>query len=197
MWHAQAGVFDLAGLFTKDRPQQSLFSCQLRFALGCDLAHQDVARLDLRADADDPVLVEVAQRVLADVGDVASDFLGAELGIARFDLVFFDVNGGKRVVADQLLAQQDGVFEVATLPAHEGHEDVLAKCQLARIGRRRVSQRLVAANALAPHYDRALREAGALVGADEFSQAPRVGLAVFVAHHDLLAGDAFNDTIDG
>ena len=60
--HAQAGVLHLARLFTEDRPQQALLGGQLGLALRRDLADQDVARLDLGADADDPVLVEVAQR---------------------------------------------------------------------------------------------------------------------------------------
>ena len=60
--HAQAGVLHLARLFTEDRPQQALLGGQLGLALRRDLADQDVARLDLGADADDAVLVEVAQR---------------------------------------------------------------------------------------------------------------------------------------
>ena len=49
----------------EDRVQQLLFGRQLALALGRDLADQDVARLDVGADADDAVLVEVAQRLLA------------------------------------------------------------------------------------------------------------------------------------
>ncbi len=47
-----------------------------------------------------------------------------------------------------------------------------------------------ATHALAAHHDRPLRDAGALVGAHELSQAPRVEAAILAAHHDLLAGDA-------
>ena len=43
----------------EDRVQQLLFRRQLGLALRRDLADQDVARLDVRADADDAVLVEV------------------------------------------------------------------------------------------------------------------------------------------
>ena len=197
MRDAQAGVFDFAGFFTKDRPQQALLGGQLGLALGRDLADQDVARLDFGADADDAVLVEVAQRVLADVRNVARDLFGPQLGVARLDLVLFDVNRGEGVVADQLLAEQDGVFEVAALPAHEGHQHVLTKRQLARVGRRRVCQWLAVTDLLAAYDDGPLREAGALVGADVFPQAPDVEAARFVAHHDLLAGDAFDDAIDG
>src|SRR2546430_1392412 len=82
MRYAQARVAHLARLLTEDRTEQALLSRQLGLALGRDLAHQDVALLDLGADVDDAALVEVAQRVVRHVGDVARDLLGAELGLA-------------------------------------------------------------------------------------------------------------------
>ena len=77
VWQAQAGVLNLARLLAEDRAQQPLLGGQLGLALGRDLADQDVAGLDLGADVDDSVLVEVLERLLADVGDVAGDLLGA------------------------------------------------------------------------------------------------------------------------
>src|ERR1035437_2385106 len=56
---AQARVFHLAGLLAEDRAEESLLSGQLGFALGCDLADQDVARLNLGTDVDDAFLVQV------------------------------------------------------------------------------------------------------------------------------------------
>ena len=55
--------------------------------------------LHLGADADDAVLVEVAERLLADVRDVAGDLLGPELGVARLDFVLLDVDRGELVFA--------------------------------------------------------------------------------------------------
>ena len=57
-------VADVAGLLAEDRAEQLLFRRQLRLALRRDLADQDVARLDVGADADDAALVEVAQERL-------------------------------------------------------------------------------------------------------------------------------------
>jgi hypothetical protein len=54
--------------------------------------------LDVGADADDAALVEVAQRLLADVRDVARDLLAAELGVADLDLELLDVDRGVDVV---------------------------------------------------------------------------------------------------
>ena len=74
---------------------------------GVILPTQDVARLDLGADVDDARLVEVAQRFLADVRDVAGDVLGPELGVAGHDLELFDVDRGEDVVLHDPLGDQD------------------------------------------------------------------------------------------
>ena len=127
---------------------------QLGLALGRDLADQDVARLHLGADVDDAVLVEVLERVLADVGDVAGDLLGAELGVARLQLVLLDVDAGEEVLAHQPLADDDGVLVVAALPAHEGDQHVVAQGQLAVVGRGGVGEDRVLGHAHAHLHDR-------------------------------------------
>src|SRR5256885_17084240 len=60
-------------LLAEDGRQQLLFGAQFRLALGRDLAHQDVAGLDVRSDADDAPLVQVDERLLGHVRDLASD----------------------------------------------------------------------------------------------------------------------------
>ena len=78
--HAQGGVTHLAGLLAEDGAQQALLRGQLGLALRGDLTDQDVAGLDLGANADDAALVEVGHGVLADVRQVAGDLFGAQLG---------------------------------------------------------------------------------------------------------------------
>jgi hypothetical protein len=105
--HAQRGVTDLAGLFAKDGAEQALLGAELRLTLGGDLADQDVARVDLGADVDDAALVEVLERLLGDVGDLASDLLGTQLGVAGLQLELLDVDGGVLVLANDRLRDQD------------------------------------------------------------------------------------------
>src|SRR6266849_1808457 len=88
----ERSVAHVAGLFTEDGTQQFFFRRKRGLALGRDFADQNVARLHDRADADDAAFVEVAEERFADVGNVASDFLGAKLSVARFDFVLLDVN---------------------------------------------------------------------------------------------------------
>src|SRR5436190_1892005 len=80
------------GFFPKDRAQQALFRRQLGFALRCNFAHENIPRLHFRTDPDNSIRSQVAQRFFAYVRDVARDFLRAELGVARADLEFIDVN---------------------------------------------------------------------------------------------------------
>src|SRR6185295_17416162 len=75
-WAVQRSVANVSGFFPENRAQQFLLRGQRGFALRRNLAHQNVARLHHRADADHAAFVEIAQERFADVGDVASDFLG-------------------------------------------------------------------------------------------------------------------------
>ena len=53
MGYAQRGIFDLTGLFTEDRAEQALLSRQVGLALGCNLADQNVVRIDLGTNVND------------------------------------------------------------------------------------------------------------------------------------------------
>jgi hypothetical protein len=68
--NAERGVTDVAGLLTEDGAKELLLGGELRLALRRDLAHEDVAGVDLGADAHDARLVEVLEGLLADVRDV-------------------------------------------------------------------------------------------------------------------------------
>ena len=92
--------------------------------------------MHLGADVDDARLVEVAQRFLADVRDVAGDVFRAQLGVARHDFELLDVDRGEDVVLHDALGDEDRVLVVVAVPGHERDERVLAQRQLAQIGRR-------------------------------------------------------------
>ena len=126
----------------EDGVQQFFFRRQLGLRLGRDLAHQDVARPDVGADPHDAVLVEVAQGLFADVGNVAGELLAAQLGLANFDVELFDVDRGVGVVLHQLFADDDGVLEVEPVPDHEADQHVAAQGQFALEGGGAVGDRL-------------------------------------------------------
>src|SRR6266508_2628928 len=99
----QRGVADLARLLLEDRADQLLLRGQLGLTLRRDLPDQQVARPDLGTDAHDAAVVEVAERLLTPVRNVARDLLVAELRGARVDLVLVDVDRAEDVLLDQPL----------------------------------------------------------------------------------------------
>jgi len=187
----QRGVAHVAGLFAEDRAQQLFFRGHRRFTLGGDLADQDVARMHFGADVDDARFVEVAQSFLADVRDVAGDVFRPKLGVAGHDFEFLDVDRGEHVVLDDALADQDRVFVVVAVPGHERDEHVAAQGQFAQLGRGTVSQDVASLDHVAHLHQRALVDAGRLVGAFELLQA--VDVDARLAGFDIAAG-ADHDT---
>ena len=146
--NAQRGISYLSRLFAEDGAQQSFLCGQLGLALGGYLADEDVARLDLGTDLDDTVLVKVFEHILAHVGDVAGDLFGAELGVSRLGVVFFDMDRCVNIVANDFFVKQNGVLVVVALPGHEADESVFAESDLAVIGSGAVREHLALLYAL-------------------------------------------------
>ena len=168
--HLQRGVAHLARLLLEDRADQLLLGRQLGLALRRDLADEQVAGDDLGADAHDAAVVEVAQRLLGAVGDVAGDLLLAELRRAGVDLVLLDVDRGELVVLHEALGEDDRVLEVVALPGHEGDHQVLAERHLALVGRGAVGEHVAGLDLLAGRHARLVVDQRALVGAHELLQ---------------------------
>ena len=126
MRNLQRGIADFSCLFAEDGAQKAFFCGQFCFALRCDLTDKIVAGCDFCTDADDAVLVEILECVLADIRDIAGDLLHAEFGVAGFRLILFNMNGGEDVLADEAFVQQNGVFVVVAFPRHEADKHVLA-----------------------------------------------------------------------
>ena len=80
--NAHGGVSYLSCLFAEDCAKQSFLCGKLRFALGRYLADEDVTAVYLCANADNTVLIKILQSILAHIGNISCDFLGAELGIS-------------------------------------------------------------------------------------------------------------------
>ena len=117
--HAQRGVAHLARFLTEDGAQQALLGSQLGFALRGDLTDQNIARVYLGTDTDNPVFVEVCKRVLADIRNITGDFFRPEFGFAGFEFVFFNMHRGIHIVAHQFFVDEHRVLVVVAFPGHE------------------------------------------------------------------------------
>src|SRR5205085_2459671 len=156
-----------------------------------DFADEDRTGFDLRADADDARLVQVAQHILPDVRDVARDLFRPQLRVARFDLQLLNVDRSVVIVLHQTLGDEDRVLEVVTAPRHESDEDVPAQSQLTAICARPVRDHLPLRHALADSDNRALIDTGVLVRPLEFGQRVDVRrhLARDRAVHIMICAD--------
>ena len=119
--------------------------------------------LHFGADVDDARLVQASQLVLRQVRDVARDFLGAQLGVARHHHQLLDVDRGVAVFGDDAFADQDRVLEVVAVPGHERDQHVLAERELAEVGRGAVGDDVAGGDLVAALDDRALVDVGVLV----------------------------------
>src|SRR5258708_238959 len=198
----ERSVANVSGFFAEDGAQQLFFRRERRLTLGRDFADENVAGLHHRADANDAAFVQVAEERLADVGNVASDFLGAELRVARFDFILLDVNRGVVIVLHQLFANEDGVFEVVPAPREERHQDVSAQCKLAALGARTVREDLRFLDAISNTHQRLLADAGVLVRTLELDElidvrahfaAEHAGVIRLHAHDDALGVHLVHD----
>src|SRR5712671_287380 len=186
-------IANVAGLFAEDGAQQLLFRSQRGLALRRDFADEDIAWLHNGANSNHAAFVQIAQERLADVRDVASYFLGTQLGVTRFDFVLLDVNRGVVIVLDQLFADQDGVFEVIAAPRQEGHENVAPESQFAAIGARAVGQDLSLPYTVAHANQRLLVDAGVLVRALELDELIDVRAHFATEHAGVIGFDAHDD----
>src|SRR5690606_19921354 len=181
--HAQRGVFDVGGLFAEDRAQQLFLGGQLGLALGRDLADQHVVGADLGTDVHDPGIIQTVELELGQVGDVARDFLGSELGVAGDHGQLFDVDRGVAVIGHDALGDQHRVFEVIAVPGHERDQHVLPQGQFTQVAGRAIGQHIAARDQVAARHDGPLVDVGVLVG-------PGVLFQVVDVHADFT-GDVF------
>src|SRR5205085_7913316 len=128
------------------------------------------------ADADNAILVKIGQGALADVGNVAREFFAAQLSLADFDVVFFDVNRSEDIFLHQPLADDNGVFEVVAVISKEGDEHVSSQSQLTLIRGCAVGQNLAFLDALALAHYGLLIQTGPLIEANELAKDVFIGI---------------------
>src|SRR5579883_1123488 len=189
----KGGIANVAGFFAENGTKQFFFRRERGFALGRNLADQNVAGLHDRADTDDAAFVQVAEERLANIGNVARDLFGAQLGVARLDFILLDMNRGVVIVFDELFADENGVLEVVAAPRQEGDQDVAAKPELAAVGARTIGKHLAFFHAVAHANKGLLVNASVLIRTLEFDERVDIG-ADFAAQHAGVVGlDAHDD----
>ena len=194
MRNTQRAVAYFACFFAEDGAQQAFFCGKFGFAFRSYLADEDIARAYFRTNADNSAFVKVFQCFFRYVRNIAGNFFFTKFGVAGIAVVFFNMNGSKYVGLYQIFTQKNSIFVVVAFPRHVGNYYVVAKCKLAMVGCRAVCQYLAFNNLVALVNNRALVNAGTLVGAFKFQYAVFIYAAVIFADNDFIAGNAFYNT---
>ena len=196
----QRCVAHIGSLFTENGAQQLFFRRHRAFALGRHLAHQNIARIHLGTDIDNAGFIQISQRFFAHIRNVAGDFFLAELRIARHHLKFFDMDRGEHIIARDAFADQDRIFEVIAIPRHEGAEHIAPQRQFAKFGRRTIGDDVANLYRITNLHQRALVDAGGLVGPHVFAQPIDINAAGRAigrgsAHHNARTVNRIHHTI--
>ncbi len=200
--HPEGRVFHVLRLLTEDRGEELLLRRQLRLALGRDFSDEGVPGLHTRTNADNAPFIEVDEALFRHVRDLARDLLHAALRVADVEFEFLDVDRRKDVVLHQLLADDDGILKVGTVPRHERHEQVPAECELALVRTRAVSDDIARVDGFTDLHQRTLVDGRVLVRPPVLPQTVAIilrqlGKRLFTAargnrsrvDHDLISRD--------
>ncbi|MNC02411.1 hypothetical protein D3C75_497860 [compost metagenome] len=163
VWYAQRRVFNVRRFLTEDRTQQFLFWRQLGFTFRRYLTNQNVTTGHFCTDVNDTGFIQLGERSFTHVRDVSGDLFWPQLGVTGHTCQFLNVNRGETIFLNHTLGDEDGVFEVVTVPRHERYAHVLTECQFTEIGRRTICQHVAALNRLTQGHTWHLVDAGVLV----------------------------------
>ena len=96
--------------------------------------------------------------------------------------MLLNVNGRELVSPDQVLADENSILVVATVPAQECTQHVLSECQLAALRRTRVSQYIASRHPITFPDNRALINTRGLVGTVELAQRINLHVSIVFPH---------------
>ncbi len=199
--HGQRCILHIASLLTKDRTEQFFFRGQLGFPFRRHLSYQNIARLYFGTDPDNPTLIQISQRLFADIRNISRDIFLPQLGIPGFHLELFDMDRREGVLADQFFTEQYGVLEVVPTPGHERHKDILPQREFAMINGWSISKHLPLLNRLTKPNHWRLSNTGVLVRSLKFDQVidvqsgilPLLPVLRIGPHYDAGSIDALHD----
>ena len=197
VWYAQRRVFNVRRFLTEDSTQQFLFWRQLGFAFRRDLTNQNVTAGHFRADVNNTGFIQFRERSFTHVRDVSGDLFWPQLGVTGHTGQFLNVDGGETIFLNHTLGDEDGVFEVVTVPRHERYAHVLTERQFTEVGGRTVCQHVAALNWLTQRYTWHLVDTGVLVRTGVFGHvvnlvaAEQAGFAFATAGNQIFYKVAF------
>ena len=183
--HAQRSIAHFSRLFTEDGAQQAFLCRQLRFSFGCYLADQDVPGTHLRANTNNTPLIQFFERIFATLGisRVISPrpvwYLSLRSHIPRYEWRYTHRR------AQFFFIDEDRILVVVAFPSHKTDQRIFPKLisPLLVAGPSAITMPLV--TLLTFFHNRALVDAGTLVGPHKFQNLVGLQCAFIGANHDF------------
>ena len=98
--NTQGRITYFTGFFTKDGTQQSFFRSQLCFSFWSYFTNQNIAGTHFSTYTDNTGFIQIAEQVFVYVWNISGNFFRTKFGISCFNFIFFNMNGGINVVAN-------------------------------------------------------------------------------------------------
>ncbi len=184
MRHLKRSITHLTCLLAENRTDKSLLRGKLGFALRRNLADQNIAGTDFRTDADNTVVVEILERIIADTRNISCNLFRSELGVSRLGLILLNMQRSIDIFLYKTLADKDSVLVVVAFPCHEADQRVLAKAELTVLRGRTVRNDLALFHMIAVVHGRLLVVAVALVASLKLDEMIFTLCPVVVVHTD-------------
>ena len=138
---------------------------------------------------DNTAVIQCRENFLRNVGNIAGNFFGTQLGVTSVDFVLFDMNRGQHVLGNHALGEDNRILIVQALPRHVCHEQVLAQSELATVGGGAVRDNVTLFHTLTGLDHNTLVVAVARVRAGELHDRVRAAGAVIITDHHQVSRD--------
>ena len=192
-WNFKRIVLHVFTGAAEDGVQQLFFRRKFALALWADLADKNVARTNLRANANHTLVVKIAKQTFGHVWNIASEFLATQLCLTQFNIKILNVDAGEGVIFHKTLVDHNGVFKVVAVEGVETHQHIATNRKFAVGCAGAVGQNFAGLDLLIHLDQRLLILARSLVQTNELAKHIFIGvvnndaLGVHLCHHASTA----------
>ncbi len=123
------------------------------------------------------MLIKIPQGLFTDIRNVAGKLFATELRLANLDTELINMNTGKRILFDQLFAEQNSILEVVTVERNKCDQYIFSQRQTTLAGSTTIGDDLTFFDFIPKFNNGLLVQTSSLVQADIFFQRILISLA--------------------
>src|SRR3989344_7296070 len=133
VWNTKRSVTNFPRFFTKNCTKQALFRIKLSLTFGSNFPNKDIVWPNFGAYYNNTVFSQVSKLHLGDIRNITSKLFRAKLCFNHISLIFFDMNGSKKVVFHQSIRNQNRVFKTISFKVCISNSQVLPKSKITTV----------------------------------------------------------------